>query len=158
MEANMPRGLAGVAAMLALAFYQPPADPARGLERRAFEEVNRERVRLGLSPLAWSEPLAGQARAHSERMRDLRYFSHQDPGRGDVASRLTHARIRWRACAENIYQERGYHDPAFTAVTSWMGSPDHRRNMLSPRYRRTGVGVASGRDGTYYLTQIFVWP
>ncbi|HEY5012249.1 MAG TPA: CAP domain-containing protein [Acidimicrobiia bacterium] len=51
----------------------------------------------------------------------------------------------------------GYTSP--TAVMSgWMGSPDHRANILSPHYTDIGVGCAYSRGHVAYWTQDFGSP
>ena len=42
------------------------------------------------------------------------------------------------------------------AVAGWMGSPGHRKNMLSPSFNETGVGMARADDGSTYITQDFI--
>jgi uncharacterized protein YkwD len=44
---------------------------------------------------------------------------------------------------------------ARTAVSWWLGSAGHRKN-LEGDYDLTGVGIAQNARGTYYYTQIFV--
>jgi uncharacterized protein YkwD len=134
-----------------------PADP-QGYERRVFDAVNRERAARRMPALAWDGAVARQARAHSARMRDLGFFSHDDPELGGVSARLSGAGILWTATAENIYTARGFQRPDLEALKSWMGSPPHRRNLLDPRYTRSAVGVVTGPDGTYWFTQIFLRP
>jgi uncharacterized protein YkwD len=57
--------------------------------------------------------------------------------------------------AENLHRSFGYNDPAAVAVDGWLKSPGHRRNLLNPNFRLTGIGVARARDGTWYAAQIF---
>src|SRR5947209_813211 len=101
---------------------------ARRAERQVFDNVNRERKRAGLEALHWNDRLAAAARSHSQRMSKLRFFSHQDPEWGDLASRLRKFRISWTQCAENIFQGRGLKQPAKESVTAWMHSTAHRQN------------------------------
>lgn len=126
------------------------------IEREVFEAVNRERIRQRLEPLAWDDETAGAARSHSRRMRDLNFFAHEDPARGNLSARLARASIPWRSAAENIFVEKGFANPAGQAVKSWFRSPGHRRNILGRRWTRTGVGVATDGRGKYWFTQIFV--
>jgi uncharacterized protein YkwD len=42
------------------------------------------------------------------------------------------------------------------AVSGWMKSKGHRRHILDPVFRETGVGVARGSDGSIYFTQMFL--
>jgi uncharacterized protein YkwD len=40
-------------------------------------------------------------------------------------------------------------------VDGWLHSPGHRRNIEGD-FRLTGIGLAEGRNGMIYFTQIFV--
>ncbi len=133
-----------------------PAEKTGDLARRAFEAVNLERARRGLARLKWDEDMAALARAHSGRMRDRDFFSHDDPERGDLTARIERTPIPWSTVAENLFAEHGYANPAQQAVKSWLGSPGHQRNMLGRGFTRTGVGVATNGQGRYWFTQIFV--
>ncbi|HWQ54975.1 MAG TPA: CAP domain-containing protein [Bryobacteraceae bacterium] len=146
--------------VLAATFGQgyAPAGAPQGYERQVFEAVNRTRADAGLPRLAWDDAIARAARAHSERMRDARFFAHQDPEFGGIADRLSRAGIHWATASENIFQARGYSQPAAEAVKAWLASPPHRRNILDRRHTRTGVGIATAPDGTYRFTQIYLRP
>jgi uncharacterized protein YkwD len=52
---------------------------------------------------------------------------------------------------------RGYDDPAELAVQKWLESTAHRKNLLGPNWKESAVGVAVTEDGTYYLTEVFVF-
>ncbi len=41
-------------------------------------------------------------------------------------------------------------------VDGWLDSPSHLRNIESPDYELTGIGVVQGPNGVYYFTQLFV--
>jgi uncharacterized protein YkwD len=43
---------------------------------------------------------------------------------------------------------------AATTVRVWMGSEDHRRNILDGNYTRQGIGVAVAADDKVYITQL----
>jgi uncharacterized protein YkwD len=128
---------------------------ARDLERQILALVNRERKSRRLPELAWNDSLAGEARRHSERMDKLGFFGHRDPERGSLGDRLRSARIDYKACAENLYQQSGLPDPAAEAVRAWLRSRGHRSNLLSRQYARTGIGVFEGGGTQYTVTQIF---
>ena len=130
------------------------------IEQRIFQSVNQARIQRSLPPLEWHQDLAHQARLHSRRMAERRFFSHIDPQRGGMAERIRSDPTlpRYRAAAENLYFAQGSADPAREAVLRWLDSPGHRANLLGGSYRRTGIGVAAGRGGAYYVTQIFLAP
>ena len=131
------------------------AQHALSIERRIFQAINQVRQENKLKPLEWSAPIAEVARSHSTRMATRRFFSHEDPKFGGPDKRLSAARIAWRLCGENIFEEYGEADPVRSAVRGWMQSPGHRRNILTRGFTHTGIGVAMGRGGTYTITQMF---
>src|SRR4051794_7815025 len=78
-------------------------DSLKQMERLAFDLVNRERSRQGLSALRWSDKLAALARSHSEEMAKFKYVDHTDREGRQVADRARDALIiGWRALGENI--------------------------------------------------------
>ena len=143
--------------LLLLLLTQGYADRAGSLEQRIFAAVNDERRAHGVPALRWSGAIAEQARHHSQRMLDRKFFSHIDPQFGDPSNRLSSAGIGWRTCGENIYEEYGFgEDPVRSAIQSWLRSPGHRKNMLSGAFTHTGVGVAVSAHNGYTITQMFV--
>lgn len=146
-----------IAALAALGvLLVQPAEKTGDVARRAFEAVNNERARRGLARLKWDDEIAALARAHSGRMRDRDFFSHEDPERGNLTARIERTAIPWRTVAENLFAEHGHANPVQQAVKSWLASPGHRGNMLGRGFTRTGVGVATDGQGGYWFTQIFV--
>ena len=124
--------------------------------RRIFQKINDLRVVRGAPALVWSDALAACAEEQSLRKVELRFPGHVDPERGDVATRLRAAGIRWARCGEHLFMEKGWEDPVNFAVVFWWYSPGHQENLLNPEYRESGIGVAQGADGAYFVTQIFV--
>ena len=131
-------------------------DPLRALTRKVFDKVNRQRRLHGFHELAWSDEVAAQARLQSSNMMERGFFSHADPMRGNLASRLNGAGIRWSRCGENIFREQGMDEPTDEAVEGWMRSPAHRASILDPLFTQTGVGIAISANTEYFITQIFV--
>lgn len=123
-----------------------------------FVAVNRERRLYGANQLRWNAVLAKEARAQSFSMWERGFFSHEDPLRGDLATRLRRSGVIWHDCAENIFREQGYHHPVKAAVNGWMSSPGHRQNLLNAKFTQTGMGVMIGPFDEYFMTQIFVAP
>ncbi|MBV8855749.1 MAG: CAP domain-containing protein [Acidobacteria bacterium] len=130
---------------------------ATGDERRAFDLINRERQRMGLSPLAWDGDLVRLARYHSQNMARGGYLSHVERDGLDLKGRAQALGLHgWKTLGENIAYNQGYDDPTAFAVERWMISQQHRENALSPEYTHAGVGIARAADGTYYFTQVFM--
>ena len=130
---------------------------ASSLERRAFELVNAERRARGESPLVWDAELSRMARQHSGDMARSGYLDHRGPDGLDMAARARSMGIRgWKVLGENIAFNEGFNDPSAFAVERWMGSTQHRSNILNSQFTRTGIGVARAADGSIYFTQVFM--
>jgi len=126
-------------------------------ERGAFEMINKKRVENGQTPLTWSDELAAVARVHSQNMAEFNFFSHRGLDNKMVSDRADDQKLgRWRAIGENIAFNRGYDDPTAKAVALWLDSATHRRNLLSPDWKESAIGVAVTENGAYYFTQVFL--
>lgn len=126
------------------------------LEKEAFAQLNEKRIAKGQPALRWSDDLARLARFHSQNMADQKFFSHRGLDGSMVDNRADSMGIRgWLAIGENIAFMRGYADPVGVAVTQWMGSSSHRRNLLSEQWIESAIGLAVAPDGSYYFTQVF---
>jgi uncharacterized protein YkwD len=138
--------------------YREPASSAAGdLERRVFKLLNDVRREQGLQDLEWSDDVAAVARVHSLNMADEKFFSHRGSDGSMVDDRADRLGLgSWRVIGENIAYMRGYDDPAALAVEKWMESTAHRKNLLGPNWKESAVGVAITKDGTYYMTQVFL--
>jgi len=118
--------------------------------------VNNERRRKGLGDLYWDDELAQMARAYSRQMAREAFFSHFDRDGNSVVERARRSAIRgWSKIGENLFRCEGYDEFDSLAVSGWMGSPTHRRNLLDRQFNTTGIGVARSRDGETYITQVF---
>ena len=133
------------------------ADSLRRIEQQIHQEVNRVREAAHLPALKWNEPLAAEARRHARNLATRRFFAHDDPTRGDLASRLDKSGIEWMRCAENLYEQGGNNNPAQGAVKAWLNSPGHRKNMLDSMLTDSGVGVALQRNGTLVIVHELMW-
>lgn len=126
-------------------------------EHKLFELINAKRAEFGLAPIAWSDDVAKIARLHSENMAKFNFFSHRGLDGKMVDGRADSLGVsKWTAMGENIAYNRGFKMPLETAVVKWLESPSHRENMLSPRWKEGGLGIAVTADGTYYFTQVFI--
>lgn len=111
--------------------------------------VNAARERHGLRRLEFDRALRKSATALSLGMVRTGVFSHYVPGTSSMTTRAAHSgyltRFSRYRVAENIAagQGRRYGSP-IRVVKSWMESPPHRANILDPRLRDFGVGVARG--------------
>lgn len=115
-------------------------------------------------PLVSDPDLVRIARARSSALASGAPFSHQDFEGRYPAIEMVKARFGpYGYIGENIAMEtnasRAFNAEAFArrTVDGWMASEEHRDNILSPDYTRTGIGVVIFRDRAY-ATQIFRGP
>ena len=150
------------------------------LERNIHSLLNLERKKRGLSSLLWDESLHEVARQHSQAMVDLNFFSHNDPDGSDFRDRYKSGGIECKILindiaymgAENISQDNLYSSYVYkngerffnwnteseiaeSVVKRWMSSKAHRVNILTPYFKRQGIGVAFSDDGKIYVTENF---
>ncbi|WP_336212922.1 CAP domain-containing protein [Nonomuraea sp. LPB2021202275-12-8] len=112
--------------------------------------TNAARARRGCGPLRTDGRLSRAARAHSVEMARSGQFTHESPDGSTPWHRMERAGY-YAGAAENI--GRGYLS-ADEALSGWLDSPDHRRNILNCEFKAIGVGVVSGPDGPWW-TQDF---
>jgi uncharacterized protein YkwD len=115
--------------------------------------TNGERAKVGCAALRLDAGLATAARVHSLDMATTGVFGHPGSDGSDPGARMQRAGYDTGAgWAENI--ARG--QPTAAAVlAAWMGSPDHRSNILNCDFVALGVGSARNGAGQLYWTQDF---
>jgi uncharacterized protein YkwD len=118
---------------------QRQAPPARnaGPEQDVVARTNAERTAAGCGALRSDSRLAAAARAHSVDMVNRHYFEHDSPDGTTPADRVAAAGYSDYG-GENIAYGQG---SAAEVMSDWMGSPDHRRNILDCDFTTIGVGL-----------------
>ena len=106
------------------------------------------------TPLAWSEPLADAALAHSRDMAEHDYFSHAAPSGDTAAERARRQGYRWRRIGENIAAGQG---APKQVVAGWLASPHHCSNIMNAGYADMGAAYATNASSemAIYWTQVF---
>jgi uncharacterized protein YkwD len=121
--------------------------------QRVIALTNAHRTAVHLGGLTVNAKLTSSAQDYADHLAGDGAFSHTD---GSVlASRVTAAGYQYRFVGENLAM--GQSTPR-NVVTAWMNSPDHRANMLDPRFTQMGVGVARRSDGRLIWCIDFGWP
>jgi uncharacterized protein YkwD len=76
------------------------------------------------------------------------YFGHDSPDGSGYERRIAAAGYMKGASSwllgENIGAGSSYLGSPRSLVDAWMNSPEHRRNMLNPRFREAGIGIELG--------------
>jgi uncharacterized protein YkwD len=116
--------------------------------RNALKLINNQRIKRGLGPLALTAKLNCAAQRQANHMSTARRCGHIGSGGSNAAQRAEACGYKpWRSIGENV--ACGYSTWS-SAMNAWMGSPGHRSNILSSRYRHVGLG----RRNHYYV-QVF---
>ncbi|HEY3247336.1 MAG TPA: CAP domain-containing protein [bacterium] len=131
---------------------QVSSAPARAdLEADVMALVNRDRVRFGLAPLAFSAPLRVAARGHGVEMFVHGYMSHTARNGSTPMDRALAAGVRAHLFGENL----AYAADVSIAHRLLMNSPGHRANILSRAFHRLGIGVIDGGDKGVIVVENF---
>jgi len=112
--------------------------------------INAERKAAGVAPLQYWGGLRSGALQHSTWMdgNDFQHASDATIGADSAAAGCS------RGWAENIYWASDTGTSPEAAMRSYMGSPGHRANILSPELRYVATGTVA-TDGGLFNTQRF---
>ena len=113
----------------------------KAYEQKMFKELNRERALYGMFPLVLNGELSAIARTHAKDMVKREYFSHYSPEGKSPSDRIRGG--VFGAIGENL----AIAPNVDLAMRGFMQSSEHRRNLLSPRFRN--VGIAALDTGKY---------
>lgn len=109
-------------------------------EKEMFELINQERKKQGILPLILNDKLKEVARLHARDMFARGYFSHDTPEGLSPFDRMSQANISFNQAAENL----AFAPSLALAHDGLMKSPGHRANILSPDFKKLGIGVLDG--------------
>ena len=109
-----------------------------------WEAINGERANAGLPPLAIDERLVGLARERSNDMMTRGYFSHTTPEGKMIFDFLEASGIYSPYAGENLARSNAEASQAVQlALSGFMNSPTHRKNVLNSHYTHLGIGEAT---------------
>jgi uncharacterized protein YkwD len=118
-----------------------PVPPGGPVADAVIALVNQERARAGVPAVTADVRLTAAAQKWAAQMAAAGRLSH-----GNVAARLTAEGYRYTTYAENVNQGQSPE----AVVASWMGSRDHRDNILNPAFRHAGAG----RSGAFWCLDL----
>lgn len=172
------RGLTAALLLAAIVLLAMPgaALSARGgtrttqasLDAGVLDQLNVIRLAHGLVPLTASPRLAAAAAQHTQEMAADGYFAHNSFDGTAFWRRISQwyssAHYGYWSVGENLLWSSPDVDAA-GALRLWMQSPEHRANILAPRWREIGIanihvananGVYDGRPVTIIATDFGV--
>ncbi|MBI5654536.1 hypothetical protein HZC53_02720 [Candidatus Uhrbacteria bacterium] len=110
------------------------------------ELTNREREKLNIDTLTTNIKLMNAAQAKADDMLAKQYFSHIGPG-GELPWKwITDSGYAYKSAAENLAI---HFTEAEDVESGWLASPNHRQNLINPKYSEVGVGVSEGTFHDY---------
>jgi len=137
-------------------------DSRASINARVVELVNSARSRgrscggewfAAAPPLKMSRPLNDAADEHARDMAKKKFFEHEGSDGSQPRDRVLRAGYHSRLTGENIALGP---ESAEEVVAGWLASPGHCANIMEPRFRDIGVGVATGKKrGQIYWVQNF---
>jgi uncharacterized protein YkwD len=169
--ARMLVGVLAVAALLAPAAAAAPQRSDTGLtalESGVLAQINTFRRGHHLTPLRLNVKLGAAAREHTVQMAQDGYFAHESADGSVFWKRIQgfYASTPWAywSVGENLLWSSPDVTPA-KALQMWLASPEHRANLMNPRWREIGVaavhaaaapGIFKGLDVTIVTTDFGV--
>lgn len=127
------------------------------LAKSTFEYSNRYRRKRGLKPLVATRALNQIAYQHARAMADGEVpFSHE--GFDGRVQAIKQYMDKPYSVSENLYMGNyASQQIPQKAVQGWIDSPSHHKN-LKGNFAYTGVAVARGQNGQYFVVQLYVGP
>jgi len=137
------------------------------MEQEFVKRINDDRKSRGLCLLQIDPMLTAVARDHSKEMCDKNYFDHHSPTAGLTSpldryvSRLAsfeRTPPEYALVGENIYYAsmlNAVYNVSY-AHQALMKSPNHRKNILEPRYEKVGIGTYRNAAGEFWVTEVFL--
>jgi uncharacterized protein YkwD len=147
--------VAAVAASPGSASPRTPAAALSPLESRVLVDINAFRVQHGLAKLHLNRELNAAARTHSVQMARDGYFAHESADGSPFWKRVQtfYSSSPWRfwSVGENLVWSSPTID-ARGALKLWIASPEHKKNLMNPRWREIGVSAvhAAAAPGTFH--------
>jgi uncharacterized protein YkwD len=140
----------------AAASDQGPQVATEEIARQLLEALNQERTAHGLQPLTTSPELTQTAQQHTDTMVSGTFLSTRGPGEPDPVTRITSQGVKTRKLGEDVGRLKTRPDRvADETLSIWMSAAPNRKNILSPIFTKTGIGVTHAPDGDYYVSADF---
>jgi len=153
MQRTIRIGLAAIGALVAAVLLSAPALSAGHSSRAAslatlqsgvLAQLNKIRRAHGLVPLKLNKELSAAATQHTDEMLADGYFAHESADGSAFWKRIQRyypsLQSRTWSVGENLLWSGGPLDAA-GALDLWMHSPEHRANILTPRWREIGIAA-----------------
>jgi uncharacterized protein YkwD len=112
-------------------------------QSKTLYQLNTDRYHNGIRNLSPLSQSVSKAQAWADHLAAIGYLQHTY-----LPSSYS---VRWCALGENV----GYGSDTASIERAFMGSPEHRGNILSGTWNHAGTGVAR-RGSTVFVVQEFI--
>ncbi len=120
---------------------------------KLFELINQTRASYGLNRLKYSDTASKIAYLHSLDMMNNSFISHvSSDGKTTEERILSEDKLFTISLGENVARDSSIEG----AHTALMNSAGHRKNILASDWTHIGLGIATGKDGLFYITENFI--
>lgn len=130
-----------LALLLFVLVVTQPATAAEITVESIVAEMNDYRLEEGLGPLFVDPRLAAAAEERMDDMVDSGQWRHEPSGGGSPFAAVTRHGFEFSMAGENL--ATGF-ETAEILVESWMLSPGHRMNVMSPNFTAVGIAIIDG--------------
>jgi uncharacterized protein YkwD len=142
-----PSGISGAGACASAGLNPSRANLAR-VKSVILCLHNAERKARGLRSLRLNAKLSRAATGHTRAMVSRRFFAHDAPGGGNVATRARRVGYiprsgRWSVGENLAFGSGGLGTPG-KIMQAWMNSPGHKANVLTGSFKDIGIGIVVG--------------
>lgn len=121
-------------------------------EKKLLSLINEERKKNNLPDLIIDEDLQNIARLKAKDIVENNYFSHISPNFGTPFEMLKNNGINYKTASENIAGNSSIEG----AVSSWMNSETHKKNILSNNFNYTGLAVVDSIAYGNIVVEFFI--
>ena len=121
-------------------------------EQEFLDLINANREANGLQALEIDSEVQNVARLKAEDLVQNNYFAHNSETYGDIQNMLTTFGVSYSSAGENI----AGNSSLSKAVEAWMGSENHKINILSENFNYTGIAIAESETYGKIFVQVFV--
>lgn len=117
-----------------------------------LEKINEQRITNGLPALTLDSLLTAAAQTKAKDMVENNYFSHTSPTYGSPFEMMQNAGVTYISAGENIAGNSSIDD----AITSFLSSEEHSKNILSNSYNYIGIGIEKSNTYGYVIVLMFI--
>ena len=127
-------------------------DDSKATASYILEKINAERIANGLPALSLDSLLTATAQTKAKDMVENNYFSHTSPTYGSPFEMMQNAGVTYISAGENIAGNSSIDD----AITSFLSSEEHSKNILSNSYNYIGIGIEKSNTYGYVIVLMFI--